>query len=81
MLLCPLQVLSLALDLVELVVVELEDGNGRPTNKVRVCVVPNHEGPMVDDCPPTQSLNHKILILSTPVVFERDFNDAILDQK
>ena len=76
-----LQILSLALDLVELLVAEDEDGHCGAANEVSVSIISHHEGSVVDDCTSGQSLNHEILILSTAVILHGDLNDAILDEE
>ena len=81
MLLGSLEILSFALDLLEFIMAEHEDRDIGEADKVCVGVVFDHEGPVVDDCAPSESLDHEALILSPPVVLGGDLHDTSLNEE
>ena len=81
MLLGSLEILAFALDLLEFIMAEHEDGDIGKADKVGVRVVFDHEGPVVDDGAPSESLDHKALVLSPPVVLGGNLHDASLNEE
>ena len=61
--------------------VECEARDIGEADKVGVGVVFDHEGPVVDDRAPSESLDHEALILSPPVILGGDLHDASLNEE
>ena len=76
-----LQVLSSILDISHLIVRKREARNVGSADKVCISVISDHKRVMVDDCASSEPLNHKVLVVTSTIIFNGHFNNSLLDEE